>query len=176
MSMLLITSAYEFAKKKYSLSYIIHLEDVYNVLNFYLKPENNLELFAASYLHDILKDTDTSYQELVNMFGMNIAELVYLVTDELGRNRKERNEKTYSKIVTNGYAVILKLADRIANINTCNKYKNYEKLNIYENEYEDFRNALKNCNDRFVGGGWRCLEEMWNSLDRLIDFPDIDYT
>ena len=53
---------------------------------------------SAGYLHDTIEDTDTSYRDLFDRFGEEVAELVYAVTSELGRNRAERNRKTCAKI------------------------------------------------------------------------------
>ncbi len=54
-------------------------------------------IVVASALHDTLEDTELSYNDLKKAFGEEVAEIVYCVTDELGRKRKERKEKTYPK-------------------------------------------------------------------------------
>jgi (p)ppGpp synthase/HD superfamily hydrolase len=96
---------------------------------------------AAGWLHDTIEDTDTEYADLVEVFYEDIAELVYCVSNEEGKNRKERAAKTYPKIRSNSGAVALKLADRITNVENCILTDN-SKLAMYRKEYPDFKKAL----------------------------------
>jgi (p)ppGpp synthase/HD superfamily hydrolase len=75
----------------------------------------------------------------------------------LGRNRKERHEKTYPKTAKNPKAVILKLADRIANV-TFSVRSGEDKLRMYKKEHESFRAIL------FDGQNL----DMWERLDALM--------
>ena len=94
--------------------YSTHLSDVYGVL---LEFEiHDKELLAAAWIHDALEDTHHSYNDIKKISSDEIAEIVYAVTDETGRNRKERHEKTRPKIKKLPSAVILKQADLIANV------------------------------------------------------------
>lgn len=88
-------------------------------------------LFAACYLHDVIEDCNVTYNDLVGVVGVKVADIVYDVTSELGKNRKERNEKTYPKIYKNPAAQIVKLCDRIANTENrdSSMYEKYKKEN-----------------------------------------------
>lgn len=68
---------------------------------------------CAGWLHDCIEDTRTSYNDIKDEFGFDVAELVYAVTNELGRTREERNTRTHPKIRGNVMATGLKLADRM---------------------------------------------------------------
>lgn len=114
--------------------YIKHLDDVFNVA-FDLGMSHDIQV--ASYLHDLLEDTDTKYAEIKNQFGAYVAEIVFDVTDELGRNREERRKKTYPKILANADAVCLKMCDRIANVEACIESRNYSLLRMYLVEHDD---------------------------------------
>ena len=92
-------------------------------------------------LHDTMEDGRLSYNDIKKSFGKEIAEIVYLVTDEKGRNRKERHEKTYPLIATNWKAVVVKVCDRIANMEH-SYYNNEGKFSMYLGENKEFRNAL----------------------------------
>ena len=109
----------------------------------------------AAYLHDILEDTGLSYNDVKRHFGIEVAEMVYCVTDELGRNRKEKKEKTLPKTASNKDAIILKLADRIANI------EHGGKIDMYAKEYQEFKGALY-LNTPEDG------KKMWEHLDFLL--------
>lgn len=138
--------------------YYYHLEQVVDVLKEYGFTEDKYVI--GGYLHDILEDTEVSYNDIKMQFGYDVAEMVYCVTDELGRNRKERKEKTYPKIASNSDAIILKLADRIANIrNSSKKKKNLAAM--YLKEYQEFKYHLYIENDE--------TQEMWDELDSLIN-------
>jgi len=102
-------------------------------------------IVVASALHDTLEDTELSYNDLKKAFGEEVAEIVYCVTDELGRNRKERKEKTYPKIQGNWRATVVKICDRIANMQQSKKY-NERLFEMYKKEHEDFCRGLM-CKD-----------------------------
>ena len=68
-----------------------HLDDVVEVLKRF---GYSGKYVIAGYLHDILEDTGLSYSDVKRYFGEEIAEMVYCVTDELGRNRKEIKDTT----------------------------------------------------------------------------------
>jgi (p)ppGpp synthase/HD superfamily hydrolase len=126
--------------------YFHHLEAVYNVLiraGFKEDDQQALDILTAAWLHDALEDTTTSYSDLKKLFGLNVAEMVFCVTDELGRNRKERHAKTYPKVRSNTNAIILKLADRVANMLHSISTDNRDKLKMYIEEFPEFQTQLR---------------------------------
>ena len=136
----------EYAKEKHAgqkygeHDYVYHLDMVYAVA-----VEHNLPdvVRAAAYLHDVLEDTPTTYSDIVDEFGSEeLANLVHCVTDEKGKNRKERKALTYPKIRSNENAVALKLCDRIANILE-SAHNNESLFKMYRKEQPDFEANLK---------------------------------
>lgn len=139
------------------LPYVYHLEEVVSILKeFGFKKRNT---FIAGYLHDVLEDCPVSFNDIKNEFGAEVAEAVYCVTDELGRNRKERKLKTYPKIASNRLAVIIKLADRIANIRNSGSL-----LDMYIKEFPDFKSALYYPHYTDFR-----IQRMWDELEKLIN-------
>ena len=128
-----------------------HLDDVVEVLKRFsiVAPK----FICAGYLHDSIEDGAISYAKIKRHFGVEVAEMVFCVTDEMGRNRAEKKAKTLPKTASNPDAVILKLADRIANI------EHGGKIDMYAKEYEDFRIALWTP-DRMASPLWAHLEEL----------------
>lgn len=118
--------------------YIRHLEMVVEVLRRFGVDDSEME--CAAWLHDVIEDTTRSYKDIQTRFGVTVAELVFSVTSELGRNRKERNGKTYPKIRSMPLARLLKLADRIANVEY--GLANGGKTDMYRDEFEGFREGL----------------------------------
>lgn len=151
--------------------YSVHLEAVVGVLGRFGYFDN--VIVCAAWLHDAIEDTGTSYNDVRDRFGEEVAELVYAVTSELGRNRKERNAKTYPKLIGAGQlALTLKLADRIANVEY--GMANGGKNDMYAKEFSGFEEALRYLPAE--PGPCLCdacvrhpiLEPMWNYLANLI--------
>lgn len=92
----------------------------------------------AAYGHDLLEDTRTSYNDVKNVLGVHIADIIYAVTNEKGKNRAERaNSKYYEGIRNTPGAVFIKLCDRIANVEY-SKMTISKMYNTYKEENESF--------------------------------------
>ncbi len=131
--------------------YTFHLNAVEKVLRRFNVIDKHL--LAAAWLHDVLEDTDTTRDELESSFGSIVSSLVRAVTTEPGPSRKSRVKATYPKIVSCPSAIVLKLADRIANVEASLETKSKKFFDMYKNEYDEFKRALysKNCCCRNVG-------------------------
>lgn len=140
------------------LPYTVHLEAVVSVLSRF--GVTDPLMVSAGWLHDSIEDTGTSYNDLKKDFGGEVAELVYTVTNELGRSRVERNAKTYPKIAGNEKATTLKLADRIANVEQ--GLARGGKNDMYAVEYPTFKAAL------YAPSTSDILARMWAHLDLLL--------
>lgn len=142
--------------------YSIHFDDVETVLIEFNHISSILR--AAALLHDVLEDTPVTKEEFENVFPGMVSIIVEAVTNEPGKNRKERNIKTYPKIAKERYAIIVKLADRISNGRSA-KRKGDSKYAMYKKEYPGFRAALYTSDIDSI--------PMWWELDRLFDFEGI---
>ncbi len=137
------------------LPYTHHLAAVEAVMRkFGITDEVQLQ---ASWLHDVVEDVPgVKVKHVAEMFGDEVAALVEAVTNEPGENRKVRGMKTYPKIRKAGAkAVALKLSDRIANCESGGKL-----LDMYKNEYEDFKRALYTPGDATTDAMWKHLDEL----------------
>ncbi len=149
----LVQKAYNYAVKCHSETnhlydgkpYSYHLKMVYdNGLRFKkcipLAFIDNV--FAACWLHDTIEDCRVTYNDIKSEFGFEVAEIVYALTNDKGKNRKERaGENYYKGIRETKFATFVKLCDRIANVeyskNTGSSM--YEK---YKKEMDEFINEL----------------------------------
>jgi guanosine-3',5'-bis(diphosphate) 3'-pyrophosphohydrolase len=129
-----------------------HLDDVVDILKRF---GYSGKYIVAGYLHDTIEDNGLSYNKIKKYFGFEVAEMVFCVTDELGRTRKEKKEKTLPKTASNPDAIIIKLADRIANI------EHGGKLDMYKEEHNEFKGALYHNTPKDA-------KRMWEYLDILI--------
>lgn len=122
-----------------TLPYIAHLEDVYRIAKRFELPEDYL---VASWLHDVLEDTDTSYDELCSLFGRKVADLVESVTGR-GNNRKARKADTLEKLRKNPDGAVLKLIDRLSNVKAAAKTGRTDLLEMYRKEMPDYSELFK---------------------------------
>ena len=118
---------------------------------------------VTAYLHDTVEDTDATLAQVEKEFGSDIAACVDLLTDADGANRKARKAKTYAKLAqVSGpleLALIVKAADRLANVRACVHDQNERLLQIYRGEHEEFRLAA------YRSG---LCDVLWTELDALL--------
>jgi (p)ppGpp synthase/HD superfamily hydrolase len=120
--------------------YIVHLYQVVSVSKEFGFGDTPAVVLGC-WLHDVMEDAAVNYGHVERDFGTDVAEIVYTVTDEKGRDRKERHDKTYPGIRANPLAVVVKLCDRLANI----RYSVVTESDIaqkYIDEFAEFKAAL----------------------------------
>lgn len=92
----------------------------------------------ACWGHDLIEDTRVSYNDVKEHLGQEVADIVYAVTNEKGKNRKERaNDKYYEGIRNTPGAVFVKLCDRIANVQY-SKMTGSRMFEMYKKENDEF--------------------------------------
>lgn len=118
---------------------------------------------TVGYLHDVVEDTSITVAEISEKFGSLVAECVALLTDEPGANRKERKAKTYKKLSAvrgpSELALIVKVADRLANVRACIADEKVTLWNVYRDEHPTFRAAAYRPGQ---------CETLWGQLDSLL--------
>ena len=86
-----------------------HLKQVYSIL---LQVTDDVEILAAAYLHDTIEDTETSYDEIVAIFGKRVADLVMEVTQE---GQKDSKGYYFPRLHSKD-GILIKFADRLSNL------------------------------------------------------------
>ena len=146
----MITKAYELAKKahndqkrKSGEPYLIHPICVAIIL---AELELDKETIAAGLLHDVIEDTVITYNELADMFGVDVANLVDGVTKLTQLSLKndkiemqaENLRKMFLAMAKDIRVILIKLADRLHNMRTLQymkpekqKEKARETMDIY---------------------------------------------
>ena len=161
----LLQQAIEYATKKHAGQqydgepYTKHLRWVASVAERF--GSTDPEILATCWLHDTVEDTDATVDEIRVHFGDRVCNLVSLLTDQPGRNRRERHEKTYGGIKASADATFVKLCDRIANVEASVALKDKPSfLSMYQKEWEDFKRLLRTPGTH---------DNMWQHLATLLN-------
>ncbi|MEY4560738.1 MAG: hypothetical protein RLZZ618_15 [Pseudomonadota bacterium] len=121
------------------------------------------EAAAIAYLHDTAEDTPITLADIEAQFGAHVAACVALLTDEPGANRKERKARTYAKLAEvkglQEIALLVKAADRLANVRACVSDGNQGLWQVYQREHPTFRQAAYRPGQ---------CDPLWNELDALL--------
>lgn len=96
--------------------YINHLAEVANLVSE-ASGGADAELVAASWLHDIMENTETTREELAERFSVRVAALVVEVSDDMGLPEAERRRlQVVAAPHKSPAAKLIKIADKISNI------------------------------------------------------------
>ncbi len=163
-------------------SIAIKFEDVFSKLNLGVF---DWIVIPAVYGHDLIEDTRVTYNDVLHRASMHegkyhgerIADIIYVLTNEKGKTRKERaNDKYYEGIRATPGAVFIKLCDRIANV----KYGVMvagSMVGKYEKENLSFLQSLGITNEanQIIGGLSNPYEPMVRYLTKLFNLKQSLY-
>lgn len=138
--------------------YHVHLDAVAELARKYGE-----EAQVLAYLHDVVEDTPVELGAIAEAFGQRIAECVAILTDEPGASREERKKRTYARMAgVSGdleLALVVKAADRLANMRACVADGKDELLGVYKREHASFRESAYRqdlCEDLWYEMGEIC--------------------
>jgi guanosine-3',5'-bis(diphosphate) 3'-pyrophosphohydrolase len=121
------------------------------------------EAVVIAYLHDAAEDTQATIAEIEGKFGPKVAACVSLLTDEPGANRMERKAKTYAKLAgvqgPNEIALLVKTADRLANVRACVQDRKKSLWLLYQSEQSAFKSSAYRRGQ---------CEPLWAELESLL--------
>ena len=136
------------------LPYTVHLDAVADVLRQFGHGDDRV-LMSAGYLHDAIEDQGVTREQIAARFGDRVADIVDAVSDPDGEDRSTQKAAAYPRIRDLDEAVIVKLADRIANVQAGGP-----KRTMYRDEQPAFRGTV-----RAPG----IADDMWAYLDALLE-------
>lgn len=111
-----------------------------------LKQSRNLDaLISAAYLHDTVEDTNTTHKDLEKMFGGLVASLVKeLTSDKEEIKRVGKTEYLQKKMAgMTSYGLVIKLADRLDNVQDIATAKSPSWRQRYKRETENILSYIE---------------------------------
>lgn len=171
-TMLKLTQAYHFAAQKHTAQrrkntaaspYINHPIEVVNLLAEG-RVENEVVL-CAGVLHDTVEDTETTYEELVEKFGKEIADVVMECSDNKKLLKVQRKQfQIENASHKSREAQLVKLADKLSNLSDLHRDppKNWSSEEIYGYfvwAYVVCR-EMKGVNDYLESELWKIFDEV----------------
>ena len=130
-----------------NLPYVVHLS---NVAMEILIAAHNTENFNLDYaiqvalLHDTIEDTNTTYEEIVEHFGLDIADAVMALTKNEKLPKEQQTQDSLTRIKKLSIEVwAVKLADRITNLQPPPSNWNNQKRIKYQEEARLILDELK---------------------------------
>lgn len=140
-------------------AYIYHLDQV----AYYAKDFGEKAVILA-YLHDVLEDTAFTVDAIKLSFGEEILRNVQLLTDPYGETRADRKSALHSKLAAADeslhLALIVKAADRVANVRESLATGQRRMWNQYFAEYSEFKKTAYRP---------ELCERLWKILDVLME-------
>lgn len=134
-----------------NLPYAVHLSNVAMEILVAFEKSKDFDLgFAVqvALLHDSLEDTDTTFQELENIFGKAVAEGVLALTKNSGLEKAHQMQDSLHRIKEQPKEIwAVKLADRITNLQTPPSHWSDQKIKNYKAEARLILQELKGGND-----------------------------
>lgn len=132
-------------------AYSTHLYDVATLTMQVQDPVLNRDfLNIVSWLHDILEDTGVTADDLLDKFGPLVAATVEIITDPSDApNRRQKKAIMNNRLrlvdvstIIGRCALIVKAADRLANIRFSELSQNEGKLKMYRKEHDAFQESV----------------------------------
>jgi (p)ppGpp synthase/HD superfamily hydrolase len=113
--------------------YTYHLGGVASLVAGRMKDDPMLSTYvAAAWLHDALEDTDATYKDLVDTFGLCIAEVVQYLTKVEG----EEYEEYMRKVLKSAIAREIKICDTMFNLESSFRENNAKRIAKYARQLD----------------------------------------
>ena len=135
------------------LPYLAHITcvamEVINACEKSQLEQNKTDLaISCALLHDVIEDTNITYDEIYVKFGDKIANGVEALTkDKTKSTKQEQMKDSLERLLAQPYEIqMVKLADRITNLGIPPKHWDSEKMKKYQEEASLILSCLKNSN------------------------------
>jgi GTP pyrophosphokinase len=163
-ALMIATKAHEGQTRDDGSPYIRHPIEVKNKLEKLNVPTCVLE---AALLHDTVEDTQITVQDITNNLRNT---RVTIMVDGL---TKEKDINYYTKLKKftrkNPWTIIIKMADRVHNLETSSHFDSKRKIKYYKETIEDLLPLFDEVCIKTSKGVKRCYRILRCDLERLLD-------
>ncbi len=137
------------------ISYIVHISNVAMeiLLAYFEEPCFDIDFAVQlALLHDVLEDTDCSIEDLMHEFGKKITDAVSALSKNKAiSNKQERMADSLRRIQNQPVeTAMVKLADRITNLQKPPVHWKKEKIRSYQQEAQLIYDQLKDSNQHLA--------------------------
>jgi guanosine-3',5'-bis(diphosphate) 3'-pyrophosphohydrolase len=142
--------------------YSVHLLAVAQIVHILGRPNDAWvdSVIAAALLHDSLEDTNATEDEIRQLFGKEVSDIVKACTKtDKDLCRRCSFKRTVKSLKTTDWALPVKLADRLVNMQKSLAERS-SHLNMYVREYAEFKSLL------WSEGSY---PEFWHELDKAFE-------
>lgn len=164
-------------RKGSKIPYILHPMEA-GVIAASLSMKNNQvdeEVVAAAILHDVIEDTDITYQDLSNNFNEKVLRLIRLQSEDKSKTWQERKETTIELLRNNediNFEIVI-LSDKLSNLRAIHKDYQilgdslWERFNVKEKArhkwyYSSIAKEIKQLKDTREYKEYKELLELFN--------------
>lgn len=147
-----VAKAHKEQKTPYGLPYLTHvtsvaMEVIHASIESKLDDDKANKAISCALLHDVLEDTDMTFDDIFNEFGLDIAEGVEALSKDENLPKKQQMQDSLNRILEQPYEIqLVKLADRITNLQKPPNDWDNEKKKAYLKEAKFILSCLKNSN------------------------------
>ncbi|OFX44765.1 MAG: hypothetical protein A2046_04955 [Bacteroidetes bacterium GWA2_30_7] len=145
------------------ISYIVHLANVTNEVIYTLNTNNKLNAELAvqvALLHDCIEDTNVTFEQIALEFSPEIAKGVLALTKNESLEKELQLEDSVNRILLEPKEIwIVKMADRITNLQKPPDSWTFEKKESYKKEAIMIYEKLHEANDYIAFRFLRKIEE-----------------
>ena len=145
-----------------NIPYVVHLSNVAMEILFAASQTEKFNLnFAVqlALLHDTIEDTSATFEEIEDLFGLDVAKGVSALTKNESLPKEEQMQDSLNRILALQNEVwAVKLADRIANLQPPPAHWTSERKIKYKEEAQMILNALREGNGFLAERLERCIE------------------
>ena len=132
------------------LPYVVHVTMVAMEVIAALAPEDNLDgdlAVQCALLHDVIEDAGISYEKLVAEFGLDVAEgVLALSKNNTLKSKQDKMQDSLARIKQQPKEIwMVKLADRITNLQPPPGHWDSEKIEAYRKEAQQILHELGNA-------------------------------
>lgn len=131
-------------------SYVVHLSNVCMEVLFALSYAKDLDInlgMQCALLHDTIEDTQVTWEDLNKIFGESVANGVLALTKDKALPKAEQMADSISRILEESPEIrLVKMADRITNLQKPPSHWNKDKIKKYHKEAEFIYQKLSGIN------------------------------